>query len=641
MRWYKMTGPSTPRFSRAWKWCVIATLMTTQSSPAQITTNDWQPTGANANGYWTNATNWLPGVPNSATDVARFGTDYTANFNITQDVSQTIHGLIYNDPAASDTSILSIRPIGAVTLTFDGSNPFIHNTSDYTAQLRIYSLVDFGSAGLTVTNTGNVALFSFMGSGTLTAAGGTLELGGNNTNFTGEIVANNATVDLRGGTANTLGTTNAGTILNGSSVLRLRDLTGITVYEPVTINGFNARGSIKGYASTNVTFNGPVTLNTNGVLTVQQWFASPEPGQKRDWFVNSVISDDGNARGVHFLNDVGDSAGTGSISRTSEIIFGGVGNYGGYTHVTANRAPDGSGPFVGTLHLTNGDNRLPIGTTLMLGGALNGVGNNLGNGELILGGNDQELAGLTALGGGTENRVTGGSTDLSTLTLNIGAGRTNIFTGSLGGSGLNENNLALVAKGPGILELAGPNTYAGNTTVTNGTLRVNGSHIGGAAYAVLDGGTLGGTGFISAQVDVLAGGFAAPGVALGKLTTSNSFNLAGTLQIELANAPGAGAGLSDMLDVNGFFDITNGTIQFIYSETPTNAAYVFAEYDSLSADAFASVVNLPDGYYIAYNYLGGNQIALVIPEPSTFALLGMGIALLAGAARRRSRRASS
>ncbi|MCC6156096.1 MAG: autotransporter-associated beta strand repeat-containing protein, partial [Candidatus Hydrogenedentes bacterium] len=122
-------------------------------------------------------------------------------------------------------------------------------------------------------------------------------------------------------------------------------------------------------------------------------------------------------------------------------------------------------------------------------------------------------------------------------------------------------NISLLKDGAGTLNLGGANTYAGTTVISNGTLAINGFHLGGGQYTVA-GGSLGGTGLIDAAVHVLAGGVIAPGNSIGALTVSNSFDLDGVLQIELANAAGPGAGLGDLLDVNGFFDITNGTVQF-------------------------------------------------------------------------------
>ncbi len=207
-------------------------------------------------------------------------------------------------------------------------------------------------------------------------------------------------------------------------------------------------------------------------------------------------------------------------------------------------------------------------------------------------------------------------------------GADTLYSGALGGGG------AITKIGSGELDLAGINTYSGATAVSNGLLSVNGRHIGGAGYTVASGATLGGTGLIDAAIQVLASGIVAPGNSIGTLTVSNSFDLDGILQIELANAAGL-AGQSDLLDVNGFFDITNGIVQFVFTGTLTNDHYIFAEYDALSGDPFLDVQNLPTGYGIEYNYLGNNQIALVIPEPSTWALLACGAGLLLAARRRR------
>ncbi|HPA21455.1 MAG TPA: autotransporter-associated beta strand repeat-containing protein [Verrucomicrobiae bacterium] len=612
---------------------VLIGLATT--APAQLTTNDWVLPGG---GLWTNAANWdlNPDVPDSNTEVALFTNDYAANFTVTQNVNVTINGLIYEDTGTvGSDAVLSLNPMNSSVLTFDGTNPFLDCRSSLSggAALNFNQTIDVGSAGFTKIGYGTANLAQgILGSGNITISQGILEVRANNTNFMGQFIVNSGgTLDFRAANANALGSTNVPTVINGTGQLRLRDLGSMTMAsEPVTINGFNPNGSIRFYASSNVTFNGPITLNTNGVLAMDHWYPTggEQPGGKKNWIIDSVISDDGNSRNVYFYHQLGGSA-TGTVTRTSEFFVGGASTYGGKTYITANRAPDGFGPYTATVRLTNGNDRLPTTTTVFLGGLTNGVGHAQANGRLILNGYNQEVAGLVALGTGVSNSVVGGQANLSTLTLNIAAGVTNRFTGFLGGPDLNDNNLALISKGPGILDLAGANTYTGTTTVTNGTLRVNGTHIGGGNYSIQNGGTLGGTGLIDAAIHVLDGGFAAPGNPIGTLTTSNNFILDGTLQIELANGAGPGAGLSDMLDVNGFFDITNGTLQFVYTGSLTNDVYIFAEYDSLSGPF--GTLTLPDGYGIDYQYgVGNNQIALfVIPEPSTLALLGIGLALTA------------
>jgi len=602
---------------------------------AQLTTNSWLPLGS---GYWTNDTNWAltPDVPDSNTEVAIFTNAYTASFSVTQDVNLTINGIIYNDTGGGSLAVMTLRRTGSQALTFDGDGAFISSGTTVSggAGLDIQVPVVIGDAGVTMVGSGTARFFSpLTGSSTVTVSSGSLEIPAANTNFTGAFVVNGGILDVRNANAYALGSTNVGTFINGTGQVRFRDLNNnlTLASEPITINGFNPNGSLKFYASSNFTFNGPITLNTNGVLVMDHWYPTNliNPGSQKNWIVNSVISDGGNARNVHFYHQLGDAS-TGAVTRTSEFLVGGVSTYGGFTHITVNRSNDWAGPYSATVRLTNGNDRLPITTTVFLGGITNGVGIAGGNGRFVLNGYNQELAGLVMLGTGTSNRVTGGQPGLSTLTLNIGAGITNRFSGFLGGPDLNDDNLALISRGPGILELSGANTYTGTTTVTNGTLRVNGTHIGGGAYTLLAGGTLGGTGSIDAAVASLTNSFIAPGIdAPGGTLALGSLNLDGTLQIEI------GIGGGDLLDVNGIFDITNGVLQLSYSGL-TNGAYVFATYDTLAGDSFGSIVGL-DGYTIDYSY-GGNQIALVIPEPSTLALLALGLTLIGRMMLRRPRR---
>lgn len=289
----------------------------------------------------------------------------------------------------------------------------------------------------------------------------------------------------------------------------------------------------------------------------------------------------------------------------------------------------------GTLALTRSN--WHTGTTTISGGRLNlanplamqnsTVDLQVNNGVAFSNATEFVFGGLAGSGHLGLTNLTGSAVTL--LAGNNGADT--VYSGSLGGGG------GLTKIGAGELDLTGISAYSGATVVSNGLLSVNGRHTGGGQYSIASGGTLGGTGLIGSAIHVLAGGVVAPGNSIGALTVSNSVALDGILQIELANAAGPGAGLSDLLDVNGFFDITNGIVQFVFTGTMTNDHYIFAEYDSISGDPFFDVQNLPSGYGIDYDYLGNNQIALVIPEPSTWALLGLGaLSLLVAGARRRA-----
>ena len=117
-----------------------------------------------------------------------------------------------------------------------------------------------------------------------------------------------------------------------------------------------------------------------------------------------------------------------------------------------------------------------------------------------------------------------------------GAGATLNVAGDAGQGtfvGTIEDEISLIKSGASTQLLAGNNTYTGTTTISEGTLQVNGTHTGGGDYTVA-GGTLAGTGSIDASVTVQAGGTLAPGASPGQLTVGDVvFETSSVLEIEL------------------------------------------------------------------------------------------------------------
>ena len=100
------------------------------------------------------------------------------------------------------------------------------------------------------------------------------------------------------------------------------------------------------------------------------------------------------------------------------------------------------------------------------------------------------------------------------------------YAGAINGTG------TMTKQAAGRLTLTGTHTYTGATTVSAGTLLLNGAI--GASAVTVTGGTLGGSGVIKGPVTIQpGGGRLAPGASIGALTISNSLNLLGVTVVEL------------------------------------------------------------------------------------------------------------
>jgi len=161
--------------------------------------------------------------------------------------------------------------------------------------------------------------------------------------------------------------------------------------------------------------------------------------------------------------------------------------------------------------------------------------------------------------GGLKSGRTLGLTNTSgaAVALTIGGnGQTNTFSGVLSGGG------SLTKTGSGIQTMSGTNTYTGSTTVSVGTLLVNGGLAGGAV-SVSASATLGGIGTIGGTVGV--SGTLRPGNnAIGKLTVNNTVTLSGTTVMEINRTTSTNDQLAaTSISLGGSLVVTNlsGTLQ--------------------------------------------------------------------------------
>ena len=202
---------------------------------------------------------------------------------------------------------------------------------------------------------------------------------------------------------------------------------------------------------------------------------------------------------------------------------------------------------------------------------------NLLNKNFMLHGNGTNTTILTASG---TNAIVGPIT-LNGVCLFGGGGAYLTNAGSMSGSG------SLVKLGGHTLVLAGFSAYTGSTTVSNGSLVVDGS-LAGSGVAV-NGGTLAGIGSISAPVVVNAGGTLSPaGDAIGTLTITASLVLGGTNRFDVTKT---GTAFSNDLVQNVSSLTYGGTLQLVLTGDALVAGDSFKLFAAGSyAGAFTSIV---------------------------------------------------
>lgn len=271
---------------------------------------------------------------------------------------------------------------------------------------------------------------------------------------------------------------------------------------------------------------------------------------------------------------------------------------------------------VSAVTVSLGTNHIGAGTLNLNGGTLTtqqvGRGNGLAtfnfNGGTLRLSDDQTnlfdgfVAGIVTLD------ISGGTLD--TQTFNVATSQT------LTGSG------SLTKEGSGTLTLTGNNTYSGDTVISAGTLMVSntaGSGTGSGNVTVHAGARIGGSGSISGNLTLQAGAQLvldplSPLSVSGSVALDNSFSIASLVQAD-----------GSAID---WTTIANGTFTLI--------ALTTSDFSNISNFGPANAADIGGGRQ-AY-FQNGSLELVVVPEPSTYLLLTLGLlALIASPRFRKSR----
>ena len=365
---------------------------------------------------------------------------------------------------------------------------------------------NLGSGTINVTS-GTVTLNGTEDATAVNINSGSLSLGGANR------LADGATITVSGGSLNlngnsdTVGTFNlsAGS-LGGSGTLTATTygLSGGTV-------NANLGGGTVNVSSSTVTLNGTeaaTTVNINsGSLSLGG--ANKLADGATVTVAGGSLNLNGNSDTVDTLNlSSGSLDGSGTLTAGTYSLSGGTvnANLGTGTLNSSGTVALNGTTAAGTVNVTAGTLTLGAANRLGDSGAVNVSG-----GTLAMSGNNDTVGAVTLSSGAA---ITGSGGTLSGSSYDLQSGS---VSAKLGGSA----NLSKSTGG--MVALSGANTYSGTTTVSAGTLLVNGS-IGNGAVTV-SGGVLGGSGTIGGNITVQSGGTLAPGSSIGTLMASGNVTL--------------------------------------------------------------------------------------------------------------------
>ncbi len=698
---------ASPRFV-AWLGIVVGAMTGLDFKHALAQSNpDYWTTVTVAGTLWDTGVNWSTGAtPGGAYDAVFNAAGINGATTAQLGSAQSALGLYFNntgttliDSSSATTETLSLgtdgltvaSSAGAVTLgnatngmalSLTGSQTWSNNTSTALTVTNGVGLANAGTQTLTLGGSGSGGgLFSGViangaGALALNVTAGTWKLAAANTFSGGATIGSGANLELGNGSSQSASGFGTGTVtVNAGGVATVGNISGQSnVYD--IANSFVLNGG-----TINV-YDGNEHLATGAGAAINVTAASTIATSYYDKPLNidEALTGSGNLTFTHNTSSIGNT-----YNATNIFLNSGNTAYTGAVTISNNGLTSGQSAY--TNLFLNAAGALQ-NSVITINDSLSRL--YFAQSATIL---TQTIAGLASPSAATgvtlalqqQNSPTSETIVApagTAMTLTIAGSTNNTFYGAITGSG----NLTIATTGS--QTLAGANTYTGPTSVTAGTLFVDGTNgsagspVGAFTIAATSGtGTLGGTGTIylgTNSVSIGAGGALMPGygsngstVAPLTLSTTGSVTLTPTSTFEatLANATGVtgwtpgspdtvlkadyliaanatvnldgvgGAGAGATLALGGLngLSLSGGSLSFLLIDpTTTNGQ-------------FGSITGVPAGMTATVSYgqgVSGADVVVTIssvPEPGTRALACLAALALAGVLfrRRHASRASA
>lgn len=332
--------------------------------------------------------------------------------------------------------------------------------------------------------------------------------------------------------------------------------------------GNTFRGGSLIYTGTGETTDRIISLNGGGGET----YVLDQSGTGHLKFLSSFASID--TRSVKTITLRGSTAGTGEIAGTipnagngnNNLIKSGTGTwtlsgtnlYGGTTTISAS---GGTLQFAKQVSLYNNNEASWVKTNIIINTGSTLALNVGGTGEFTTG-NVTTL--LTNLNTSINNNGLRSGSRIGFDTTNAAGGTFTIADTIANSTGTGSGAVGLTKLGTNTLILTGPNTYTGATTISAGTLLINGTQTTATGAVAVNGGTLGGNGTTGGTVTVAAAGNIAPGTSAGTLSIGGDLNITaladgGTGKLRFELGPVA---TSDKIEVTGTLTMGDEFLEF-------------------------------------------------------------------------------